>query len=204
MSTLTTTARPERFHVTWNQTGARHRRAFSTTADAFRATRPQAPKSSSVSTVLHDWASQRAWASATRKRVDHLIHELIDPRLGPILADDLRPRQIRAWLTWLDTERRYSPATIRRNFCVLRAALDWAADNKIIAANPCTKVAPPRVPRTQRATALTRLTPPSTTPPAHHRRHRPLAELRQILHSSATAEELTAYLRHLNPSSAAH
>lgn len=192
-----------RYQVRWDESGKIRSRVFDTAADArrFHAMRAQEPITPSIDVVVAKWAADGRHATSTRKRIAHTCEQLLRPFFGDTPIESITPDQVCRWVDWLHRERQYSASTIRQHFCVLRAAMGWAVDALILSVNPCAQVALPRVPKSQRAMALTRLNKPRSAArraPGHHRDCAPLADLRRALAGTATAEELTGFLRGLD------
>ncbi|WP_020525152.1 phage integrase SAM-like domain-containing protein [Catelliglobosispora koreensis] len=192
-----------RYQVRWTEDGRPRTRVFTSAADArrFHAMRVAEPVTPTLAEVIEKWAGQTAYAEATHRRIKHTREQLVQPFFGDTPIESITRDQVRHWVSWLLKDRQLSASTVRQHFCVLRAAMAWAVDALLITDSPCAQIPLPRVPRAQRAMALTRIAAPKLVArkaPGHQRDCGALADLRRALAGTGTAEELTGFLRGLD------
>lgn len=101
-----------------------------------------------LSRWLTEWQSTRTNLSpATRLRDEASIRNHVAPRLGAFSIGQLQPVHIAQWVAELDAAG-LSPATTRKAYQLLSAALNAAVDNGLIPLSPCRNVALPKLPTT--------------------------------------------------------
>lgn len=100
-------------------------------------------------TRLADWLAE--WqptrtniAASTRIRDEASIRNHVIPKLGDVPIGQLQPVQISQWVASLSDEG-LAPATTRKAYQLLAAALMSAVDNGLIPISPCRKVKLPRL-----------------------------------------------------------
>lgn len=87
---------------------------------------------------------QTTWATYTV-----LMRTVVLPTLGHHRLRDLRPSHVAAWLTVLDADGGPSRSTQRQALTILRACLDDAVRDRLLATNPAADVTRPTLPRTE-------------------------------------------------------
>lgn len=115
-------------------------------ADAYRLT---------VANYLEDWlAGKRRIRQTTRESYRQYVDTLFVPRLGALRLAELEgnPRHLEEFFTWLaETPNRHghkrSPATVRRVYATLRAALNAAVRRRLLTFNPALAIELAEVPR---------------------------------------------------------
>ncbi|MFI2102479.1 tyrosine-type recombinase/integrase [Isoptericola sp. NPDC019693] len=80
-----------------------------------------------------------------------LVRSCVLPHLGGVALADLRPSDVEGWLVTLDEAGRWSASTRRQSLTVLRAVLDGAVRDGLMATNPASDVTRPKVARTEAA-----------------------------------------------------
>jgi site-specific recombinase XerC len=106
--------------------------------------------------TLSDWLAEwRATyllvsdrARATKLLYEGLTRRYVDPQIGSIPLDRLRPADVTRMLLSLE-EAGKSASTRRNTHAALRGALADAVDNELLAANPALKVRRPRASYTE-------------------------------------------------------
>ena len=93
---------------------------------------------------------RRKIRETTRQGHAGCIERYLRPHLGDVPLDELSADHIDAMLSWIEDHRGISPASLRQVFAVLRAALNTAVRNRLIAFNPCDQVELPEVTPTER------------------------------------------------------
>lgn len=100
-------------------------------------------------TRLADWMAE--WQSirtnlsaATRLRDDASIRNHVAPALGQMAIGQLQPAHISQWVSGLDAKG-LAPATTRKAYQLLSAALSAAVDNGLIPLSPCRNVKLPKL-----------------------------------------------------------
>jgi integrase len=94
---------------------------------------------------LTEWRSTRTNLSpATRLRDDASIRNHVMPELGNVPIGHIQPVHVAQWVASLG-DRGLSPATTRKAYQLLSAALTAAVDNGLIPLSPCRKVNLPRL-----------------------------------------------------------
>jgi integrase len=94
---------------------------------------------------LTEWQSTRTNLSpATRLRDDASIRNHLVPILGKVPIGQIQPVHVAQWVASLG-DRGLAPATTRKAYQLLSAALTAAVDNGLIALSPCRKVSLPRL-----------------------------------------------------------
>lgn len=84
----------------------------------------------------------------TLSRYDGMIRRYIDPLLGTMKVQDLKPLAVQAWVNGLkispSSGKTMSAATIKHSFHVLKGAMDKAVQVGIIPQSPCNGIALPK------------------------------------------------------------
>lgn len=84
----------------------------------------------------------------TLSRYKGMIRRYINPLLGPMQVQELKPLAIQAWVNGLKTSpssgKEMSAATIKHTYHVLKGALDKAVQAGIIPVTPCNGIALPK------------------------------------------------------------
>lgn len=94
---------------------------------------------------LAEWQPTRTNISAsTRVRDEALIRNHVTPKLGDVPIGQLQPVHISQWVASL-TDEGLAPATIRKAYQLLAAALTSAVDNGLLPITPCRKVKLPKL-----------------------------------------------------------
>ena len=94
---------------------------------------------------IAEWQSTRTSLTAqTRVRDDASIRNHILPNLGGIPIGRLRPVEVARWVADLDGKG-LAPATVRKAYQLLAAALAGAVDNSLIPVSPCRRIQLPRL-----------------------------------------------------------
>ena len=97
---------------------------------------------------VEEWRPTRTNLSpATRLRDDASIRNHVIPELGDLAIGQIQPVHISQWVADLDSKG-LAPATTRKAYQLLSAALTSAVDNGLIAVSPCRNV---RLPKLQAA-----------------------------------------------------
>lgn len=128
-------------------TGTRDEAAAQQWADRFLAelASPDLPDQPTVSAILAGYTESRRGAVVDMPRID-LTAKHLDRKLGWIEADALRPSHSATYARQRRGEG-VADGTIRRELTTLRAALHWAAGERLIAAAPCVRLPPRPAPR---------------------------------------------------------
>lgn len=118
---------------------------------------PVRDASRTLSDWLTEWRATHLLASdrarATKLLYDGLTKRYVDPQIGTIPLDRLRPADVTRVLLGMEEAGR-SASTRRNAYAALRGALADAVDNELLAVNPAVKVKRPRASSAE-ATALT-------------------------------------------------
>lgn len=85
--------------------------------------------------------------ASTRQRDESLLSHHVLPRFGETSLASIRPSDIRAWVADLSTH--LSPATTRKCYSLLAAALTQAVDDGLLTRSPCRGIALPRLERSE-------------------------------------------------------
>ena len=92
-----------------------------------------------------EWQATRTNLSAqTRARDDASIRNHILPNLGAVPIGQLQPMNVAQWVAELD-DKGLAPATTRKAYQLLSAALSSAVDNGLVPVSPCRRVRLPRL-----------------------------------------------------------
>lgn len=94
---------------------------------------------------LTEWQSTRTNLSpATRLRDEASIRNHVIPKLGNVAIGQIQPVHVAQWVAALDAKG-LAPATTRKAYQLLSAALRSAVDNGLIPLSPCRNVKLPRL-----------------------------------------------------------
>lgn len=94
---------------------------------------------------LTEWQSTRTNLSpATRLRDEASVRNHVIPELGNVPIGQIQPVHVAQWVAALDTKG-LAPATTRKAYQLLSAALTAAVDNGLIPLSPCRNVKLPRL-----------------------------------------------------------
>jgi integrase len=120
--------------------------------DRAEAGAPVKDARTTVAAWLTHWQATTLTASGRKDSTKALYSYLATKHLGPapfgaIPLDRLRPSDVEALILVLSTERNLSQSTVRTAYTVLRAALDGAVRDGLLARNPAAVVARPGVAR---------------------------------------------------------
>ncbi|WP_392508812.1 tyrosine-type recombinase/integrase [Naumannella halotolerans] len=128
-------------------------------ADKLKAAQDRLAKGAPVkdaTRTLTDWltywydtglkASNRA--PKTKAMHQQLTRSHVIPCIGAVTLDKLKPADVQKFLLTM-TDAGYAPNTRRNTYNALRAALDDAVTNGLLAANPAHKIDRPAVPRSE-------------------------------------------------------
>jgi integrase len=104
-----------------------------------------------VGEFLDGWvAGRRRIRETTRAAHRGCINTYLRPHLGDVPLDALSKTHIDDMVSAIIASGRLSPASLYQVFAVLRAALNTAFKQRLIAFNPCVQVELPEIPRTER------------------------------------------------------
>lgn len=109
------------------------------------------PSTLTISDYLHGWLSDvapRKVAPKSLERYRGLIRHQIEPHLGTILLQKLRPADVDKWLLALGGTG-ISIRSVRHAHGVLRSALAHAAAIELVERNVCKIISPPKQARTE-------------------------------------------------------
>lgn len=88
------------------------------------------------------WLGMQVFKASTRTATESRLRNHVIPAFSGRPISSLRASDVQAWVGALSAEM--APATVKANFGVLRAVLQAAVEDRMIAFNPCAKVRLPR------------------------------------------------------------
>jgi integrase len=150
----------DQFAVCWEEAGKRHRfRLGVTTEDGARSALHKFARDQQKLTIddgdtlRHLAAAYIAERREAGKRADKMQEHwnVLDANFGPMRAPDITRKACRDWIEFRRAQGR-SEHTIHGDLRVLRAVLNWAARNKLIAAAPFVFMPPTPPPRDRHLT----------------------------------------------------
>ncbi|PKW26616.1 tyrosine-type recombinase/integrase [Phycicoccus duodecadis] len=80
------------------------------------------------------WVSTRELKPKTREGYEHLLKRYLDPALGTRVMAEINTADVRAWWNQMDPSK---PTGRARSYALLKAVLNTAVADELIAANPC-------------------------------------------------------------------
>lgn len=92
-----------------------------------------------------DWLEAQTFGLSSRETIERRLRNHILPAFERRQLRNIRPSTVQAWLG--GQAKQYAPSTVVGHLVTLTAILDAAADDKLIAANPCkaSTVKPPSI-----------------------------------------------------------
>ncbi len=110
---------------------------------------PPPPSPKTVGEQVEYWmdVTHRHGRATTVRAYRQCIKNLITPALGQLRLVEMKPSHVKRWLTDLDGTGR-SASYIGMAYKLVKAALDLAVQDELLARNPLMGVRPPRLPRT--------------------------------------------------------
>ncbi len=105
-------------------------------------------------TTVSEWveryhAGRLNLRASTTNRDESYFRSLILPTFGPLPIAALEPQPIREWVAKLDSDG-YAPATTRKAYQLLAAALKLAVEDGLISRSPCRGVSLPKIEITEK------------------------------------------------------
>jgi integrase len=146
-----------RRHYVYGKTQAEANAKAKAAPDRLEAGAPVRDASRTLSDWLVEWRATYLLASdrarSTKSLYAGLTRNYVDPQIGSIPLDRLRPADVTRMLVGME-KAGMSGSTRRSAYAALRGALADAVDNELLGANPVEKVKRPRA-STPEATSLT-------------------------------------------------
>lgn len=98
--------------------------------------RPEPPpqRSGTFGDFAKTWIATRDLKPRTREGYLHLLAAYLDPGLGREPIDEITPAMVRKWWTAMPSDR---PTSRARAYSLLKAIMNTAVSDDLIAANPC-------------------------------------------------------------------